>query len=96
MVSQTPASLQLSNSVAFHQLLANCGKLLVNSPAVNSPPTKGEILDAAVALYEAGIEDVALQPAAFGMAVAIISTNLEVSVRSAALVLSTLLDLRGK
>lgn len=95
MASQTPASSQSMNSLAFHQLLANCGKLLENSHS-RDPPTTGEILDAAVALYEAGIEDPVCQPAAFGMAVAIISTNLEVSLRSAALVLSTLLDLRGK
>jgi hypothetical protein len=95
MVSQTPVNSQSVNSLAFQQLLANCGKLLENSQS-RAPPTTGEILDAAVALYEAGIEDPVCQPAAFGMAVAIISTNLEISLRSAALVLSTLLDLRGK
>lgn len=95
MGSPQHVNLRLSSSAVFQQLLANSG----DQPGKAEPaarPTKGEVLDAAVALYEAGIEDPVCQPAAFGMAVAIISTNLEVSIRSAALILSTLLDLRGK
>lgn len=95
MVSPPPVSLQLSNSVAFRQLLASCGKLL-ESNSVGPPPTKSEVFEAAIRLYDAGIEDPAVQPAAFGMAVAVISTNLDIGVRTAALVLATLLDTRGK
>lgn len=96
MAFQTPENSPLSSLVAFRQLLANCGKVLESGQSGVAPPTASEVFDAAVALYETGITDPIVQPAAFGMAVAIISSNLEVSVRAAALVLSTLLDLRGK
>lgn len=76
----------LQNSPAFRQLLANCGD--------SSKEHRGEVLEAAITVYKAAIEDVPLQPAAFGIAVSIISNNLEVSIRAAALILSALLDVQ--
>lgn len=88
-------SLRLQSSAVFRQLLVSSG----NSTAPLSDEVKlttAEIMEAAIKLYEAGISDPVTQPAAFGMAVAVVSTNLEVSIRAAALILSTVLDLRGK
>lgn len=74
------------NSPAFQQLVENCGD--------SSKDHRGEVLTAAVTVYKAAIEDISLQPAAYGIAVSIISNNLEVSIRAAALILSALLDIQ--
>lgn len=87
-------SLRLSSSAVYRQLLVSSG----NSTGPLSDEAKlttGEIIEAALGLYEAGITDPVTQPAAYGMAVAIVSTNLEVSIRAAALIFSTVLDVRG-
>lgn len=79
----------LASLAVLRQLLGSYG----DSNELNKPPTTGEVLNAALALYKAGITDPVTEPAAFGMAVAIVSTNLEVSIRAAALILSTMIDL---
>lgn len=84
-----PESSSLVSLAALRQLLGSSGDSIESSKRRMT----GEVLDAAVALYKAGMTDPVTAPAAFGMAVAIVSTNLEVSIRAAALVLSTLIDL---
>lgn len=81
--SSQPVSLH-----ALQLLLASCG-----ASGKYSKMMTGEVLNAAAELYRAGKKDPIVAPAAFGMAVAVVSTNLEVSIRAAALILSTVLDL---
>lgn len=85
MEHPTPESNLQSSLLAFRRLPGNCGE---------SSKDHREVLSAAAAVYKAAQDDVALQPAAFGIAVSIISNNLEVSIRAAALILSALLDIQ--
>lgn len=94
MESPRSASTLQSSSLAFKQLLANVGKLLERDPSAE-PSSVGEVLDAAVRLYDVCVEDPAIKPAAIGVAVTVISTQLEVSMRAAAALLVHTLDLRG-
>jgi hypothetical protein len=83
VVQESPLS---QSTVAFHKLLENSG---------DSRMSEMEILNAAVSLYKAAVTDIVTQPAAFGLSVALISNNLRVSIRAGALILATLVDLRG-
>lgn len=85
MQHPTPESKPPPSSLAFHLLPGNCG---------GQSKDHRDVLSAATAVYKAAIEDSALEPAAFGIAVSIISNNLEVSIRAAALILAALLDLK--
>lgn len=85
MEHPTHESKQQPSSLAFRQLPGNCGE---------ANKDHRDVLSAATAVYKAACEDVALQPAAFGIAVSIISSNLEVNIRAAALILSALLDIQ--
>lgn len=82
-VQKSPLS---QSTLAFQQLLENFG---------SSQLSEMEILNAADRLYKAALVDPVLESAAFGMAVAVISTHLKVSLRSAALIFATIVDLRG-
>lgn len=73
------------STIAFHTLLESYG---------GSRMTEMELLSAANTLYKSALEDPVLTDAAFGMAVALISNNLKISLRSAALILTGLVDLR--
>lgn len=85
MEHQTPESKLPSSSLAFRRLPGNCGE-----------PNRDhrDVLSAATAVYKAAADDIVLQPAAFGIAVSIISNNLEVNIRAAALILCALLDIQ--
>lgn len=53
----------------------------------------GEVMNAALEFYRAAMADPVTAPAAFGMGVAIVSNNLEVNIRAAALIFSAMVDM---
>lgn len=87
MERQTQESKLLPSSLAFHLLPGNCG---------GASKDHRDVLSAATAVYHAARDDTVLESAAFGIAVSIISNNLEVTIRAAALILSALLDLKSE